>query len=120
MVRRLNAEHVWLTVCSGGPEVPFRGGRVDARRAGPAGVPQPQEALDSHVASFKRQGFNASEMIALIACGHTFGGVQHAPFPDIVPEMNDPNNTQSSAHFDSTFTHFDNNVCACKLRYEPS
>jgi hypothetical protein len=41
---------------------------------------------------------------------HTFGGVQHAAFPDTVPEINDPNNTQSAAHFDSTFTHFDNNV----------
>jgi hypothetical protein len=38
--------------------------------------------------------------------------VQHEQFPNIVPELNDPESTFSVAHFDSTFTHFDNNVCA--------
>ncbi|KAJ6589944.1 putative L-ascorbate oxidase [Mycena vulgaris] len=73
-----------------GPEIAFRGGPI--RRA------------------FARQGFTQSEMIGLVACGHTFGGVQHAPFPDIVPELGDADNTQSVAHFDSTFVHFDNNI----------
>ncbi|KAJ6533529.1 hypothetical protein B0H19DRAFT_1272177 [Mycena capillaripes] len=41
---------------------------------------------------------------------HSFGGVEHAPFPDISPEMHDPNNTLSVSHFDTTFAHFDNNV----------
>lgn len=41
---------------------------------------------------------------------HTFGGVQHDTFPDIVPELNDLNSTESVAHFDSTFVTFDNNM----------
>ncbi|KAJ7318798.1 heme peroxidase [Mycena albidolilacea] len=94
----------------GGPEIAFRGGRIDAGEPNTPGVPEPQQDLDSHVAAFTRQGFTQTEMIKLIACGHSFGGVEHAPFPDIVPEMNDANNTLSVAHFDSTFVHFDNNV----------
>ncbi|KAJ7673937.1 heme peroxidase [Mycena polygramma] len=94
----------------GGPDIPFRGGRIDAAAPNPPGVPQPQDALVAHTTAFKRQGFSGTEMISLVACGHSFGGVQHAPFPTIVPEMNDPNNTDSVAHFDSTFIHFDNNV----------
>ncbi|KAF8180668.1 heme peroxidase [Mycena galopus ATCC 62051] len=95
---------------SGGPEIAFRGGRVDATEPNAPGVPQPQESLDSHIASFARQGFTQTEMIGLVACGHTFGGVQHVPFPDIVPELNDPNSTESVAHFDSSFVNFDNNI----------
>jgi hypothetical protein len=41
---------------------------------------------------------------------HTFGGVQHDPFPDIVPVLNDPTSHQDVLHFDSTNTNFDNNV----------
>ncbi|KAJ7830415.1 heme peroxidase [Mycena olivaceomarginata] len=94
----------------GGPEIPFRGGRIDAGEPNTPGVPEPQQDLDSHIAAFARQGFTQTEMIKLVACGHSFGGVEHAPFPDIVPEINDPNNTLSVAHFDMTFAHFDNNV----------
>ncbi|KAJ7887101.1 heme peroxidase [Mycena olivaceomarginata] len=94
----------------GGPEIPYRGGRVDALEPNAPGVPEPQQDLDAHIASFARQGFIKTEMIGLVACGHTFGGVQHASFPDTVPELNDPNNTQSSVHFDSTPVGFDNNI----------
>ncbi|KAJ7084267.1 heme peroxidase [Mycena epipterygia] len=94
----------------GGPEIAFRGGRVDAGEPNMPGVPQPQQDLQSHIDSFARQGFTPTEMISLVACGHTFGGVQHATFPDIVQEFNDPNDTLSVAHFDSTFVHFDNNL----------
>lgn len=74
--------------------IPFRGGRIDATEAGPKGVPEPQQELDSHVAAFKRQGFNKTEMIGLVACGHTLGGIHGVDFPTIVdaPET-DPNNT---------------------------
>jgi hypothetical protein len=41
---------------------------------------------------------------------HTFGGVQNVPFPQIAPVLNDPTNTESVAHFDTTFTHLDNNM----------
>ncbi|KAK7065007.1 peroxidase [Favolaschia claudopus] len=94
----------------GGPNVPFRGGRIDAAEPNKPGVPEPQQDLDSHIASFARQGFTKSEMIGLTACGHTFGGVQHAPFPDIVPELNDPENQQSTGFFDSTAFGFDNKI----------
>ncbi|KAJ7144384.1 heme peroxidase [Mycena epipterygia] len=94
----------------GGPEIAFRGGRVDAGEPNMPGVPQPQQDLQSHIESFARQGFTQTEMISLVACGHTFGGVQHAAFPDIVPEFNDTTDTLSVAHFDSTFVTFDSNV----------
>ena len=77
-------------VCSGGTvQVPLRAGRVDAAAAGPSGVPQPQEDLATHTAAFDRQGFSATEMIALVACGHTIGGVHGVDFPQIVP-ITDP------------------------------
>ncbi|KAJ6529194.1 heme peroxidase [Mycena vulgaris] len=94
----------------GGPEIAFRGGRVDAVEPNLPGVPEPQQDLESHIASFARQGFTQTEMIGLVACGHTMGGVQHDPFPDIVPELNDPNSTESVVHFDSTNLNFDNNI----------
>ncbi|KZV91496.1 heme peroxidase [Exidia glandulosa HHB12029] len=93
-----------------GPEIPFRGGRVDAPEPGPSGVPQPDQPLATHIESFRKQGFTQEEMIGLVACGHSFGGVQSKFFPDVVPELNDPNNTESSTHFDSTFFTFDNKV----------
>ncbi|UKZ67466.1 uncharacterized protein TrAtP1_008626 [Trichoderma atroviride] len=72
--------------CSNGKVIiPFKAGRVDAAGPGPSGVPQPQEDLASHTASFARQGFDVSEMIALVACGHSIGGVHGVDFPEIVP-----------------------------------
>ncbi|KAJ6589731.1 hypothetical protein B0H19DRAFT_1249251 [Mycena capillaripes] len=72
---------------------------------------QTQHTWRSRAATrFAIQGFTQTEMIGLIACGHTFGGVQHKPFPQIVPDLSDPKSTQSVAHFDSMFVHFDNNV----------
>ncbi|KAF8215620.1 heme peroxidase [Mycena galopus ATCC 62051] len=95
---------------SGGPEIAFRGGRIDAAKPNKPGVPQPQQDLQTHISAFARQGFTETEMISLVACGHTFGGVQHKFFPDIVPKLKDPNSTESVAHFDSTFVTFDNNL----------
>ncbi|KAJ6449350.1 heme peroxidase [Mycena sanguinolenta] len=70
----------------GGPVIPYRGGRIDATEAGPATVPEPQQDLASHIASFKAQGFNQTEMISLVACGHSLGGVRKVDFPLIVTE----------------------------------
>ncbi|KAJ7060034.1 heme peroxidase [Mycena amicta] len=70
----------------GGPVIPFRGGRIDATEAGPATVPEPQQDLASHIASFKSQGFNEAQMISLVACGHSLGGVRQVDFPLIVTE----------------------------------
>ncbi|KAH8894639.1 heme peroxidase [Thozetella sp. PMI_491] len=95
-----------LGKCSdGGIIVPMRVGRVDATEAGPPGVPEPQQDLDSHTAAFSRQGFNTTEMIGLVACGHTLGGVHGNDFPDIAPAIDD--NRQD---FDGSFDVFDNSV----------
>ncbi|KAK1227051.1 hypothetical protein PQX77_009961 [Marasmius sp. AFHP31] len=67
-----------------GPKVRLRGGRIDATSAGPPTVPEPHQDLASHTESFRRQGFNQSEMIALVACGHSLGGVRRVDFPEIL------------------------------------
>lgn len=76
----------------GGPKVEFRGGRVDACNAGPAGVPEPSTDLDKTTATFKKAGFSKQDMIAMVACGHSLGGVHSADFPEIVEIPADPNN----------------------------
>ncbi len=91
---------------SGGPKVPFRGGRVDAKVPNSPGVPEPQQDLESHIAAFARQGFTQTEMISLIACGHSFGGVQHSAFPDTVPLPDGVDDVSQT--FDSTPFNFDN------------
>ncbi|KAH8899160.1 heme peroxidase [Thozetella sp. PMI_491] len=99
--------------CSNGTIlIPYRGGRVDVAGPGPSGVPTPDQGLDSHMAAFARQGFNVTEMIGLVACGHTLGGVHGENFPQIVPVPNpvDPNNQASRQDFDETFDVFDNSV----------
>ncbi|KAJ7722109.1 heme peroxidase [Mycena olivaceomarginata] len=92
----------------GGPQIAFRGGRVDSGE--PNASSEPQQDLQSHIVSFSRQGFTQTEMISLIACGHSFSSVEHKAFPDVVTDLKDPNNTLTVAHFDSTFDFFDNNV----------
>ncbi|KAJ6457968.1 putative L-ascorbate oxidase [Mycena sanguinolenta] len=94
----------------GGPEIAFRGGRIDAGEVNAPGVPIPQESLLEHIQIFERQGFTPTEMIGLVACGHSFGGVQQKFFPDIANPLNDANDTEDVSHFDSTFVGFDNNI----------
>ncbi|ELR07035.1 hypothetical protein VC83_06745 [Pseudogymnoascus destructans] len=67
----------------GGPIVPIRTGRIDATEGGATGVPIPQNPTQTFVAQFARMGFNTSEMIELIACGHTIGGV-HAGLSPLI------------------------------------
>lgn len=83
-----------------GPTIPFRMGRVDALGPGSPGVPTPDQSLASHIESFRRQGFTQSEMIALVACGHSFGGVRSPDFPEIVPSAAD--DSQILIPFDTT------------------
>ncbi|KAK7019051.1 peroxidase [Favolaschia claudopus] len=75
---------IFATTTCGGPIVPFRGGRIDANAAGPLGVPDPSDSLESLTNNFAKQGYNVSEMIQLVACGHTLGGVRFPDFPTIV------------------------------------
>jgi len=70
----------------GGPIVPMRGGRRDAKVAGTSGfLPAPQNAISIFVAQFDRMGFNRTDMINLVACGHRLGGVHSSNFPEVVP-----------------------------------
>ena len=83
-----------VTACTVAPDrkpvyLPFRGGRVDATEPGASGTPEPHQDLNTHTESFRKQGFNATEMIALVACGHSLGGVNGRDFPEIVPVKND-------------------------------
>ncbi|KAF7301124.1 Peroxidase [Mycena indigotica] len=94
-----------------GPSIPFRAGRIDATAAGPDTVPEPQQDLATHTTMFANQGFNVEEMIGLVACGHTVGGIHEVDFPDSVPATPfDPNNPEGVVHFDQTFDDFDNHI----------
>jgi len=99
----------------GGSKIPFRGGRIDAVEAGPAGVPEPQTPLDKTTDTFAKAGFDTSSMIAMVACGHTLGGVHSTDFPEITGGKADPSNDTVS-HFDSTFDNFDNAVATDYLQ----
>lgn len=99
-----------IDVC-GGPLIPFRAGRIDNFTPSPPGVPEPQQDLQSHLNAFTKMGFTREEMIGLVACGHTVGGVHHTAFPDIVKAPADPvANAEGVQRFDSTFDSFDNKV----------
>ncbi|KAK1227836.1 hypothetical protein PQX77_009149 [Marasmius sp. AFHP31] len=89
-----------------GPVVPFRAGRIDATVAGETGVPEPTTDLQTTIAQFEKAGFSKSEMIAMVACGHTLGGVHGNDFPDITGDSNE----SSFPRFDSTTAKFDNTV----------
>ena len=93
--------------CSG-PAVPFKSGRIDATEAGPVGVPLPQNSLFTFQNQFARVGFNATEMIQVVACGHTLGGVHASNFPQIVPPGSAPDDV---VHFDTT-TKFDEKIAS--------
>ncbi|KAH6845490.1 hypothetical protein B0I37DRAFT_380295 [Chaetomium sp. MPI-CAGE-AT-0009] len=101
----LIAAGVYASVRScGGPVVPLRLGRKDATAAGSAGVPQPQNSVVTFRQQFDRMGFTATEMIQLVACGHTLGSVHSSEFPQIVPE------SVGQAPFDTSNAQFDNRV----------
>lgn len=88
----------------GGPVVPLKLGRIDAPSAGSAGVPQPQNSAFTFRQQFDRMGFSQTEMIQLVACGHTLGSVHSTEFPQIVPP------SVGQIPFDSSRAEFDNRV----------
>ncbi|ELQ37188.1 hypothetical protein M0657_004522 [Pyricularia oryzae] len=99
--------HASVRSC-GGPDIPVRVGRVDATSAGAIGVPQVQNPVATFQNQFDRMGFNQAEMIQLVACGHTLGGVHSVDFPDLVtPGSGGPNGVVG---MDSTQASFDNSV----------
>jgi hypothetical protein len=92
--------------CSG-PVVPIAAGRVDAKAAGPIGVPLPQNTAFTFEQQFLRMGFSQTEMIQVVACGHTIGGVHEVEFPQIVPVGSTENGEKPT---DSTVDVFDNKI----------
>lgn len=91
----------------GGPSIPLRGGRIDATMAGPMGfVPQPQDGFGTFCNRFARLGYNITEMIQVVACGHSIGGVHSPEFAALIP----PNSVNGVAFFDTTPSGFDNRV----------
>ncbi|KAF4963061.1 hypothetical protein FSARC_8892 [Fusarium sarcochroum] len=97
------------SACGGKTKIPFRYGRLDADEAGPFGVPEAHSSLDTTLNRFKAAGFNKEEMITLVACGHTLGGVHSNDFPQIVPgSQNMYNDTVEP--FDSSPHEFDNKI----------
>ncbi|KAJ7695493.1 heme peroxidase [Mycena rosella] len=99
---------VWAVATCSGPVIPLRGGRIDAEAAGPTGVPDPGDSLQSLTDNFAKQGFNVSEMIQLVACGHTLGGVRYPDFPTIVSAGSNPSDSVVDL-FDDT-QQFDHNI----------
>ena len=90
-----------------GPIVPIRYGRVDATSRGPTGVPLVQNSIFTFQQQFDRMGFNPTEMIQLVACGHTIGGVHSDPNAQIVPPNTMP---LEVGPFDESPDIYDNEV----------
>ncbi|KAF2758684.1 heme peroxidase [Pseudovirgaria hyperparasitica] len=88
-------------------EVPLRLGRKDATEAGIKGVPEAHTDLETTRNRFQIAGFNEADMITLVACGHTLGGVHSVDHPEIVTGTVDPANV---ARFDNTTDKFDTKV----------
>lgn len=91
----------------GGPVVPYASGRVDAKEGGPIGVPLPQNSAFTFQQQFSRMGFSQTEMIQVVACGHTIGGVHETEFPQIVPVGS---TADGEGTMDSTVDVFDNKI----------
>ncbi|KAH7116347.1 heme peroxidase [Dactylonectria macrodidyma] len=92
-----------------GPKVEFRAGRIDANKAGAAGVPEPSTSLAKTTVTFRKAGFSKQDMIAMVACGHTLGGVHSADFPEIVKIPADPNN-DTNVPFQKDVSNINNGV----------
>ncbi|KAF8634221.1 hypothetical protein AX17_004263, partial [Amanita inopinata Kibby_2008] len=90
----------------GGPALDLRAGRIDAQAGGPFGVPDPIETFRVHRMKFERAGRNQQQMIMMVACGHSIGGVHGNDFTTVT-DNSDPSFTQ---HFDSTFNMYDDHI----------
>lgn len=101
---------VIATGACGGPSVPFRPGRIDATEAGNPGVPEPQQGIDVHTQIFAKAGFNVSDMISMVACGHTLGGVHGEDFPEITGNGTVGHVSRFEGNNGTSFAKFDNVV----------
>ncbi|KAG8712519.1 hypothetical protein FRC09_019785, partial [Ceratobasidium sp. 395] len=88
----------------GGPKLAMKAGRIDATGPGPEGrVPKPSDPTPTMIQKFANAEFNQQEMIQMVACGHTLGGVHQEDFPELLPR-------KSFSEFDTTENAFDNRV----------
>ncbi|KAL6702425.1 hypothetical protein ACN47E_001876 [Coniothyrium glycines] len=87
--------------------IPLRTGRIDATEAGIKGVPEAHTDLETSRNRFSTASLNETEMITLIACGHSIGGVHSVDHPEIVPG---PVSAENKLSFDTTKAALDNNV----------
>ncbi|KAH6981359.1 heme peroxidase [Ilyonectria sp. MPI-CAGE-AT-0026] len=95
--------------CGGSTKIPFRYGRIDANEAGQAGVPEAHTPLKTMLGRFVTAGYSQSDMITMVACGHTLGGVHSVNFPEISKgSTNIYNDTVTT--FDSSPYQFDNSI----------
>lgn len=97
----------------GGPIIPMKAGRIDATGPGANSLPDVQDSKEVLVGRFAKMGFSPQEMIQLVACGHSLGGVHPGVNGKFNPQ--DPNAAAEAAKhgvqsFDSTDDVFDNKV----------
>ncbi|QRV79935.1 manganese peroxidase 2 [Ceratobasidium sp. AG-Ba] len=91
----------------GGPPISIRAGRIDATGPAPEGrVPEPKDSTKKILKKFADAGFNQKDMIQMVACGHTLGGVHGEFFPELTGDPSPSN----FARFDNTTAQFDNKV----------
>ncbi|KAH6887528.1 heme peroxidase [Thelonectria olida] len=95
--------------CGGTTKIPFRYGRIDADEAGVAGVPEAHTPLKTMLSRFATAGLSHEDMITLVACGHTLGGVHSVNFPEISNGDTNPYNDTVTT-FDSSPYVFDNTI----------
>lgn len=94
----------------GGPQVPLRAGRIDATGAGPDALPDAADSANTLTARFANMGLSATEMIQLVACGHTLGGVHPAQNPAVTSQNPGQAQAQGVLPFDTTDAAFDNRI----------
>lgn len=87
--------------------VPLRLGRKDATEAGIKGVPEAHTGLETTRKRFATASISGVDMITLIACGHSIGGVHSVDHPEIV---SGPVSPENKASFDTTKGVLDNQV----------
>ncbi|EUC32807.1 hypothetical protein COCCADRAFT_97765 [Bipolaris zeicola 26-R-13] len=90
-----------------GMHVPLRLGRKDAIEAGIKGVPEAHTSLETTRQRFATASLSEVDMITLIACGHSIGGVHSVDHPEIV---SGPVSEENKASFDTTKDVLDNQV----------
>jgi hypothetical protein len=87
--------------------VPQRLGHKDAAETGIKGVLEAHTDLNTTRKRFETASLNEVDVITLIACGHSIGGVHSVDHPEMV---SGPVSAENKASFDTTKGVMDNNV----------